>query len=201
MPCPTITGVILAGGRASRLGGVDKGLIELAGKPLVEHVLARLAPQVKNLVISANRNIERYAALGYAVLRDDAPDYAGPLAGMLRALSVTDAEYILTVPCDCPCAPLNLAERMMSCRARAKTQLCVAYDGVKIQPVFALISRTLQDDMRAYLDSGQRKVEDWLMRHTPALADFSDQSLAFVNINTLQEHSLLEKQLNASGTC
>lgn len=197
----SITGVILAGGRASRMGGVDKGLMALTGKPLIEHVSARLAPQINELLINANRNLERYADLGYHVVSDAQANYSGPLAGMLSGLRVATTDYILSVPCDCPFVPEDLAERMMQELVRANARLCIPYDGIRIQPTFALISRSLLGDIQAYLDSGQRKVGDWVMLHQPALADFSDQPLAFVNINTLQERAALEKQMNSPGTC
>ncbi len=195
MPYSSITGVILSGGRASRMCGIDKGLLELAGKPLVEHVSARLAPQVVKLLINANRNIERYASMGYVVVQDDFTDYSGPLAGMLSTLCAADTEYILTAPCDCPYIPLDFAERMMASLMRDNAMLCVACDGNRIQPVFALISRDLTDDIQACLAGGQHKVETCLMAFKPAIADFSDQPLAFMNINTLHEHAVLETKM------
>lgn len=201
MPDFSVTGVILAGGRASRMGGVDKGLIKLAGKSLVEHVITRLAPQVEDLLISANRNIQRYTSLGYTVVRDEPADYLGPLAGMLSGLRAANTEYILTVPCDCPFVPEDLAKRMMMGLACDNARLCVAYDGVQTQPAFTLVSRNLLDDIRVYLDSGQRKVGDWVMFHQPALVDFSDQPFAFVNINTPQDYAALAMRVNSSSTC
>lgn len=196
MPYSSITGVILAGGRASRMCGVDKGLIELCGKPLVEHAIDRLAPQVIKLLINANRNLERYASMGYVVVQDEFTDYSGPLAGMLSALRAADTEYILTVPCDCPYIPLDLAERMMASLMHDDTMICIACDGIRIQPVFALISRALTNAIQAYLASGQRKVENCLMACKPAIVEFSDQPLAFVNINTPQQHAALEIQMS-----
>lgn len=199
MPYSNITGVILAGGRSSRMGGMDKGWVELAGKPLVEHVITRLKPQVKSVMINANRNIERYGIYGLPIVGDEAGEFFGPLAGMLSAMRVAKTRYILTAPCDSPMLPTDLAQRMFSSLLRGSAKVCVAHDGVKMQPVFALMSCTLKESLSSYLASGERKVETWLKEHKPAQADFSDQPWAFLNINSPQD--LLEEQLRLAKLC
>ncbi len=201
MPCSSITGVILAGGRASRMGGTDKGLIEMDGKPLIEHVLMRLIPQVSALLISANRNLADYARQGYPVIQDTLDGYLGPLAGVLSAMRVARTPYILTVPCDGPFIPANLAQRLLRGLQEHDSDIAVACDGKDMQPVVALLACTLADDIQHYLDSGQRKVSGWLEKHKPALVDFSDQPAAFININTPQERSAFEQQLNPGEKC
>jgi len=196
-----ITGVILAGGRASRMDGVDKGLIHLAGKPLIEHVLARLNPQVNAVLISANRNLADYARLGYPVIQDMLAGYLGPLAGVLSALRVARTPYILTVPCDGPYIPTDLAQRLLLWLQERGTQIAVACAGEDIQPVVALIACTLADDIQQYLDGGERKVGSWLEKHKPARVDFSDQPDAFININTPEERNVWEQQLGLDEKC
>lgn len=194
-----ITGVILAGGRAQRMGGVDKGLIELSGKPLLEHVIVQIKPQVDRLIINANRNLALYAAYSLPVVCDEPGDFRGPLAGMLSAMRVADTAYILTVPCDCPLLPSDLALRMVAALKQNDAKICVAHNGQAVQPVFALIPCHLADDIRAYLASGERKLETWLARHQPALVDFSDQPQAFANINTPEDIMNMEQQLKFSN--
>ena len=192
---PTITGVILAGGRARRMNGVDKGLLEFAGKPLVEHALTRLAPQVSRVMINANRNHARYEAYGVPVVIDRLDGYCGPLAGMYSALCAAETDYIVTVPCDSPLIPDNLVQRMMTTLMRENAELCTAHDGMRLQPIYALIPRTLAPGLHSYLMSGGRKVEDWLRSHRLAVADFSDQPEAFLNINTPHDHWLCEERI------
>ncbi len=187
MSSPTITGVILAGGRASRLGGVDKGLITLAGKPLVEHVILRLAPQVETLVINANRHLADYAAYGFPVVEDSSKDYLGPLAGILSALRFVETDYILTVPCDLPFIPMNLCERLLNSFEEEKVELCAAHDGVQIQPLVTLLSCKMEKSIATYLEQGGRKVEMWVREQYFSVADFSDCPGDFVNINTPED--------------
>ncbi len=179
-----ITGVILAGGRGRRLGGADKGLTEYAGRPLIEYAIAALAPQVGALAISANRNRERYAVYGFPVVADATGDYAGPLAGMLAAMQAAHTEFVLTVPCDCPAPPRDLAGRLYAAVIERHADAGVAHDGARVQPVFALIRCSLAPDLHAFLDSGGRKTETWLARVHAVRVDFSDAAAAFANINT-----------------
>ncbi|MEO6697230.1 MAG: molybdenum cofactor guanylyltransferase MobA, partial [Gammaproteobacteria bacterium] len=162
---PSITGVILAGGRARRMNGLDKGLLEFAGKPLVEHALTRLAPQVSRLMINANRNHARYTSYGVPLVIDELEGYCGPLAGMYSAMGATQTDYIVTIPCDSPLIPDDLVQRMMAALIRENAVLCTAHDGRRLQPIYALMPRALSGDLHSYLMSGGRKVEDWLRGH------------------------------------
>lgn len=195
---PTITGVILAGGRARRMNGVDKGLLEFSGRPLMEHTLARLTPQVAEVMINANRNHARYASYGLTLVADKLEHFCGPLAGMHSALCAARTDYIITVPCDSPLMPNDLVQRMLMTLMRENAELCTAHDGMRLQPIYTMIPRSLTADLYIYLMSGGRKVEDWLRRHRLAVADFSDQTEAFLNINTPYDHQLCEERI---GLC
>lgn len=188
MPMATrdITGVILAGGRGSRLGGVDKGLVPLRGKPLIEHVIAALQPQVGHLLISANRNRETYAAYGFPVISDVIGDYDGPLAGMLSAMRAAGTPFILTSPCDAPRLPADLAQRLCAALARANADAAVAASGGQIQPVFALLSTRLAGELQKFLEAGGRGVGEWMRRQQTADVDFPDPG-GFTNINTEED--------------
>ncbi|MCP3706697.1 molybdenum cofactor guanylyltransferase MobA [Paraburkholderia sp. CNPSo 3274] len=197
----SITGLVLAGGRGQRMGGADKGLQMLHGKPLAAHVLARLAPQVGALSISANRNGDAYAALGApwraSVLADTLPDFPGPLAGLLAGLRAAQTEWLLTAPCDSPWLPADLAVRLghaaLARPADIVTATTANADGeVSLHPVFALVRTSLADDLAAYLAAGERKVRAWYARHTVAEVAFADER-AFYNINSLQELAELER--------
>ncbi len=192
----SVTGVILAGGRATRMGGREKGLIPLCGVPLIEHVIAALAPQVDDLIINANRRRKTYAAYGYAVVRDAVGLYWGPLAGVWSAMRVAKTDYILTVPCDVPFLPRNLARRMLAVSSREKADACVVHDGERIQPAFALLKRDLAPSLLAYLKSGHRKAENWIKSVRFAPVRFR-QPLAFRNINTPRDLSDAEEAAEA----
>ena len=182
-PRPLI-GTILAGGRARRMGGADKGLLEVGGRPMIEWVIEALVPQVDGLVINANRNGERYAAYGFPVVADGMPDYQGPLAGFAAAMDhLGGVGSILTVPCDSPTVPPDIAARLSAALAQGNAELAVAHDGERLQPVHALIPVTLRSSLAAYLATGERKVELWYARHGVAVADFSDCRDCFANLN------------------
>jgi molybdenum cofactor guanylyltransferase len=187
-----ITAVILAGGRGSRMGGVDKGLIELNGKPLIEHVLAAIADQVGAVVINANRHQAEYAAYGYPVIADSLADYQGPLAGFLAAMQSVQTADIISVPCDGPLLSDDLVERLYAARQREAAEIAVAHDGHRLQPVYALIPVRLRDSLQAYLDGGDRKIDLWYAQHRMALADFSDVPVTFLNVNTPEERDKLQ---------
>ena len=187
-----ITAVILAGGRGSRMGGVDKGLVSLNGKPLIEHVLVAIADQVGAVVINANRHQAEYATYGYPVIADSLGDYQGPLAGFLAAMQQVETADIVSVPCDGPLLSHDLVERLVSARAREDAEIAVAHDGHRLQPVYALIPVSLRSSLQAYLDGGDRKIDLWYARHRMALADFSDVPATFVNVNTPEERDKLQ---------
>ncbi|MCW8943153.1 MAG: molybdenum cofactor guanylyltransferase [Sedimenticola sp.] len=182
-----ITAVILAGGMARRMGGEDKGLVELNGKPLIEHVITRIAPQAKEILINANRNTERYSTYGYPVISDSLSNYQGPLAGVLAAMQKVTSDFIITIPCDGPCLPDDLIQRLSSAQQTAKADIAVAHDGNRMQPVYALISTKLEASLNNFLEAGERKIDKWYAQHNTVTVDFSDSPETFLNINTPEE--------------
>jgi molybdopterin-guanine dinucleotide biosynthesis protein A len=193
-----ITGVILAGGRGRRLGGIDKGLAELAGRPLIEWVLDALAPQIGPLLINANRHRETYARYGMPVVADIDPGYKGPLAGMLSAMRAARTDWILTVPCDGPLLPPDLASRLITALMSGNAPLATVIERERIHPVYSLMPVSLEEALSADLAAGTRKVADWVARLGPALADFSDRPQAFANINSAEDIARLAPQLMQS---
>jgi len=196
-PRSEITGVVLAGGRARRMGGEDKGLVEVAGRPMVEHVVDALRPQVKTLLINANRNLDVYRALGRcAVVADTLGDFAGPLAGMASAMQEAATTYVLTAPCDSPLVSGRLAELLYATLAAEDAEVCVAHDGERMQPVFALLRRDLHESIVAYLRSGERKIDQWYAQRRVACGDLSAYPDTFANINTPEDRRRIEARLN-----
>ncbi|MDH5570420.1 MAG: molybdenum cofactor guanylyltransferase MobA [Gammaproteobacteria bacterium] len=194
-----ITGIILSGGRATRMDGQDKGLIELKGQPFIAHVIHRLAPQVNHIRINANRNIEAYHKLGqkfgYPVFTDTNQDFQGPLSGMLAAMkSETQHDWLLCVPCDAPLFPADLAERFIR-SVNENSRIAVAHDGKWMQPTFCLLHCSLADSLEQFLASGERKTGHWMRQQQAINVDFSDQKQAFANINTPEELQLIQSLL------
>jgi molybdenum cofactor guanylyltransferase len=189
-----ITGLVLAGGRGSRMGGVDKGLQTLNGVPLVQHALQRLAPQVGALMVNANRHLETYAGFGVPVWPDEPADYAGPLAGFLAGLAHCETPWLATVPCDTPRFPLDLLARLAAGLGDAALAIATTSEGavVQRQPVFCLMNRALKQDLEAFIAEGGRKIEHWLARHRCAEVQFDDAA-AFFNANTADELRGLEQ--------
>ena len=184
-----ITGLILAGGRGSRMGGVDKGLQLFQGMPLVQHAFTRLAPQVGLVMVNANRNLEVYRTMGMEVYRDEVPGFAGPLAGVLAGLSHCTTPYLVTVPCDTPYFPHDLVERLAGgtiINAGIVTAYTREGDQLSPQPVFCLMKASLRDNLRAFIDRGQRKTGLWARELGGAQVIFDDAA-AFTNFNTLTE--------------
>lgn len=196
-----VAGLILAGGRARRMGGQDKGLVPLAGKPMIEYALERVRPQVDEVVISANRNQDVYARYGHRVIEDVLDDYSGPLAGMLSALLVVRQPWLAVVPCDSPLLPRDLVERLLSTALANSAEIAVAHDGERLQPVIALLHRSLLAPLRAFVQGGGRKIDTWYLQHRMVTTDLSDYPEAFVNINTPEDHAALERQVLAQPPC
>ena len=182
-----VTGIVLAGGLGRRMGGVDKGLVELDGKPMVAHVIARLAPQVATIVVNANRNAQRYEALGHPVVGDDVGGFAGPLAGLHAGLSRTRTPFAVTVPCDSPFLPNDLVARLGAALAREGAQLAVARTFDQPHPVFAFVRTDLFANLAAFLAGGGRKIDSWYAALRAVEVPFDDCADAFRNINTPQE--------------
>lgn len=194
-----ITAVVLAGGMARRMGGVDKGWMELNGKPLIRHVLDRVVPQAERCLINANRSLDAYGALGYPVVTDLEGDFQGPLMGIATGLHHATTEWVLFVPCDGPKVPLDLAGRMLG-QARAQgADIAVAHDGQRLQPVVALVKRSLLPSLQAMLAEGERKIDRWYAKHSVAVVDFSDQADAFINVNRRDDLSDLQQMPKLLG--
>lgn len=186
-----MTGLILAGGAGRRLGNIDKGLAPVGGRPLVARVLERLVPQVDEILISANRNLDRYRAFGYPVLTDSIFEtdggLAGPLAGLHAGLRAARHPWVLTAPCDSPRLPADLAERLLEAAVRAGADLAVARAGGRTHPVFSLCRRALLPQLAAFLEAGGRKLGAWHGTLKVSEADFDDEAEAFANLNTPEE--------------
>ncbi len=178
-----ITTVILAGGQGRRMGGQDKGLIEIEGRPIIELLIEQLNQQHASIVINANRNQNIYRQYGYPVISDELTDFQGPLAGFATTMKAVETGYILTLPCDAPLLANNFIQAFIETHSRTGAAICVAHDGERLQPVHALIRVDLLDDLNVFLQSGDRKIDRWYAQHNYAPVDFSDQKNMFANIN------------------
>jgi molybdopterin-guanine dinucleotide biosynthesis protein A len=180
-----VTGIVLAGGKGSRMGGVDKGLQPLRGKPMVEWVLARLAPQVAEIIINANQNLPTYEKYGHRVVSDAIGGFAGPLAGLHAGLNAARHPLVVTVPCDSPFLPTDLVQKLSA--SLKSNDLAVAKTGTQPHPVFALMKREVRESLEAFLASGGRKIDAWYAALKVVEVSFDDEADAFRNINTLDE--------------
>ncbi len=189
-----ITAVILAGGQGRRMGGQDKGLIEINGRALVAILIDRLEQQISAILINANRNRDRYQAFGYPVVSDQLDDCQGPLAGFACAMNVVDTDFILTLPCDGPLLAADYVARFIASQERSGAAICVADDGERLQPVHALIKIDLLSSLNAFLDSGDRKIDRWYAMHDFIKTDFSDCADMFRNINTPSDQESMQVQ-------
>jgi molybdopterin-guanine dinucleotide biosynthesis protein A len=193
-----ITGVVFAGGQGRRMGGLDKGLVELDGRPLVAHVIERLAPQVGALVINANQNRERYAAFGYPVISDVIPGFAGPLAGLHAGIAFATTPFVATSPCDSPFLPDDLVARLAAAFAQGPVDIAVARTFAQPHPVFSLVRCAVRPHLEAFLDGGGRKIDAWYSTLRITEVAFDDEADAFRNINTAAE-LLANARASASG--
>lgn len=187
----SISGIVLAGGKGRRMGGVDKGLVDFLGQPLVAHVLARLRPQVDEILINANREIERYQSFGYPVIQDDIAGFAGPLAGLHCGMRAAKHSYVVTVPCDSPFLPFDLVSRLMNALMQHDADLAVAVADNQPQPVFCLCRKSQLPNLHQYLENGGRKIDSWYAALKTVEVPFNDNPQAFANINTLEDLSCL----------
>jgi len=201
---PPITALLLAGGRGSRMGGVDKGLQAFGGVPLAAHALARLREQTlvpSQIAINANRNLDAYGALGTPVWPDALPDFAGPLAGFLAGLQHCETPLLLTLPCDVPRFSLSLCERLAHALLAQEAEIAMVAapedDGPpRTQPVFCLLRRELRDSLARFMAAGGRKIDAWTAQHRQVIVPFdspNDDPRAFANANTLAELRRLEQ--------
>ena len=191
-----ITGLILAGGRAERMGGIDKGLISFHQKPLIEATIQRLKTQVGSILINANRNITKYAVYGYPVIMDETPDFSGPLAGFMMGLKNCKTPYLLTTPCDSPLFPKDLGTKLASELEHHDSDLVYASSKeangkVWAQPVFCLMRANLQDSLSSFLSKGDLKIDRWFKELKSSTVIF-DNAQAFANANTPEELQSLE---------
>ena len=187
-----IIGVVLAGGRATRMGGKDKGLQLLNGKPLWQHVADTLAGQVTAKAISANRHIDTYRQSGYAVYQDSLENYPGPLAGMLSVMQQSQGEWFIFCPCDTPFIPSCLVERLFLLRGTAP--VVWVHDGERDHPAIALMHRSLAPALQAYLAAGERRVMVFMRESGGHSVDFSDVKSAFVNVNTSEDLQRMQEK-------
>lgn len=177
------------------MNGADKGLVLLQNKPLVQHVIANLTPQVDEIFINANREISIYEAFGYPILKDETDDFLGPLAGFLLGLKHAKHEYVLTVPCDSPLLPLDLAQRLYNGMTEVGAEIAVASSDGNTHPVFCLMNKSVLPSLQAFIDNGERKVSGWQKNQPYTEVDFSDCNEAFTNLNTFEDLKALELRL------
>uniref|UniRef100_UPI0035B27A00 molybdenum cofactor guanylyltransferase MobA n=1 Tax=Thauera aminoaromatica TaxID=164330 RepID=UPI0035B27A00 len=194
-----ITGILLAGGQGSRMGGVDKGLVELAGRPMAAHALERLAPQVDALLINANQNLPAWQAFGHPVFGDDIGGFAGPLAGLHAGLLRAQHPFVVTAPCDSPFLPADLVERLAAALHGADAQLAVAKTFGQPHPVFCLCRRDLADHLGAFLAAGGRKIDRWYGSLKVVEVAFDDEEAAFRNDNPRVELGEASRDLPAAA--
>lgn len=194
-----ISCIILSGGRATRMNGVDKGLLLLQSKPLIQHVIDCLTPQVDEILVNANRELAQYQALGYTVLRDEFEDFLGPLAGFSLGLQHGKHDYLLTVPCDSPLLPVDLAQRLVAALIEHKAEIAVATSDGSSHPVFCLCKKAVLPSLTSYLQQGERRVSAWQKNQKYIEVDFSDCDEAFTNLNTFEDLAALELKLSKNN--
>lgn len=187
--------IILSGGRATRMNGADKGLVLLQNKPLIQHVISRLQRQADEILINANREVAQYEAFGYTVLQDKNSEFLGPLAGICLGLKHAKHDLVLSVPCDSPLFPLDLAERLYNGMLASRADIAVASSDGDAHPVFCLCKKSVLPSLIDFLDAGEHKVSAWQKSQQYCEVDFSDCAEAFTNLNTFEELATLEQNL------
>lgn len=196
VPTPTkdnTSGLILAGGRGQRFNNQDKGLIPFQGSTLAEHAISRLAPQVNNVLISANRHLDDYQKFDATCIQDVFSDYPGPLAGIHAALKNLDHPWLASVACDTPCFPKDYVERLSTALSQSDSLIVVAKSNNRLQNVFMLVHKTLFNSLNEFIKRGERKAQIWLEQHNPVIVDFNETPYAFYNINTPEDLTQIEK--------
>lgn len=187
------TTVILAGGQGRRMGGKDKGLMEFNGKPIVELLIEQLNRQQASIVINANRNQAIYQQYGLPVISDEMDNFQGPLAGFAASMRSLSCDYILTLPCDGPFLCDRFIELFITSQQQTGAPICVADDGERLQPVYALINTGLLASLEKFLASGDRKIDRWYAEHEFARVDFSAYKAMFGNINKPEDYAALSE--------
>lgn len=189
-----ITGVILAGGQGHRMGGVDKGLQLLNGKPLVQWVLERFAPQVDEILVSANQNDHVYQQWGYRILPDIYPNFIGPLAGLHAGLTACPTPFLATCPCDVPFLPKNLVQYLFQALTQNQAQMAIAQTANQLHPVFCVCTKEVLPQLSQFIEQGGRKMSDWHQTLKYVVVPFNEKVRSFRNINTLEELRLADAQ-------
>ncbi len=192
----TITAIIISGGRASRMGGIDKGLISLNGKPLVKHVIERISPQVDEVLINANRELTQYKAFGLPVLKDENADFIGPLAGFSLGLHHAKHDLVLTVPCDVPLLPEDLVARLSIELTKHDADIVVANSEENAHPIISLCKKNILPSLIQYIDDGERKISTWQKNQHYREVEFNAFGHAFYNVNTQSDLVKLAKLIN-----
>ncbi len=177
------------------MGGVDKGLVPISGRPMIAWVIDALRPQVAEVLINANRSYDSYREFGSKVVDDGDEEFRGPLAGIASGMRAARTPYIAVVPCDSPLIGAELVQRLYAAAQSSGSPIAAAHDGERLQPVFALLSCDLLDDLAGYLDDGERKIDRWYDRHGYETVDFSDVAESFANINAPDDRCALEETL------
>lgn len=190
-----VSAVILAGGQGSRMDGQDKGWVSFKGVPMIHHVLEQIAPQVGGVLINANRNLERYQSLGFPVVEDIEQGFHGPLMGMQTGLVHAKTSWVLFVPCDVPLLPENLVERLYRSAVVNEADIAVVHDGDRLQPVIALMRRSLLPSLQEWMAQGKRKIDLWYIRHAMVVVPFDYTETDFINLNTAQDLRALEQRV------
>ena len=193
-----ITGLVLAGGRARRMGGIDKGLVKIQDRTMCEIAVELLRPQVMEVLVNANRNKDVYAQLGCKIVEDELDGFLGPLAGLVSGMKIAGTSWIITAPCDCPFLSEQYVSQMAA-YAKSDIDIVVAFDGERMQPTFMMVRCELRDSLLDFLNSGGRKIDLWFIQHRYATADCSSISESFVNINTPEEKDAAELRVAGNG--
>ena len=194
-----VMGLILAGGKARRMNGINKALVPFLGRPMLTHVIARLTPQVDDVCINANQDIESYQPFHLPVLADEIDGFAGPLAGLHAGLKASPHEWVLMTPCDSPLLPTDLAKRLMQAAQAQQADIAIARTDIQTHPVFCLCKKSLCEDLAKYLIEGGRKVREWQSQHRCIEVNF-EQEIAFSNINTFDDLNTLEALSKGAAT-
>jgi len=189
-----VTGVVLAGGLARRMNKQDKGLIDYHNRPMVSYAVDAMAQVASTVFINANRNISEYSRFGYQVISDQTDNFDGPLAGMLSAMDHANTDILCVMPCDSPLIRAEHLTKLIDALTENNADIAVAFDGERIHPVFLALKTSLQASLKQYLEQGDRKIDLWLEKHNLIKVDFSQTADVFLNINTLSELNLLEKE-------
>lgn len=185
--CKNVGAVILAGGLARRMGGVDKGLVELAGQPMIRYTLDTLRPLVDSIVINANRNLEQYQQFGVPVVSDTLSGHQGPLAGLSAGMDELQSDYIVMCPCDSPFLQAELIQALVGGCIESNADIAVPHDGDRLQPVFCVVQRRVEASLSDFLKAGERKIDRWFSNHVLFTLDAKMYAPSFLNINTLDE--------------